>query len=116
MNKEEVIKELLKDFRTNVETSLWYNKDEIEVSFIFKKKHSLVRKNNTCNRRIIMETRIGKIVGYLGSYVTYNFVFKRNKIKLQCDFSLAKIHDIGTIEEAVYYNTKKALETFLEEV
>jgi len=116
MNKEEVIKELLQDFfnYVNIQFSVIKDKDEIEIKVIFKKKHNLIIKNVVHDRLIVMSTQIGKITGYLGSLVTYDFIFKRRKIIIQCTFFLAKIQDIGTIEEAVYHNIKKALEICLE--
>lgn len=109
MNKEEVIKELLKDFEKylSIDVSIEKGKDEVEISVVLSKRY-----DNIGVFYIIRDMK--EIEGYLGKIKCGGKTYINN-INVICKFSLAKIQDIRTIEEAVYFNTKKALEILLEE-
>jgi len=106
MDKKETIKKLLENFQENVDISIFFTKEEAKIKSIFV---------TDCKKfNIISKTWEEK--GYLSNKIYLHCCTFERHIAVTCDFSLAKIHDIGVIEEEIYNNTKKALETFLEEV
>jgi hypothetical protein len=106
MVKEDVIKELLSNFSKHVIISLSFEKSKVNISSTFLKKYKYKNIN-------LQNT---KMKGYLEVPVKCSYVCNQGICQVMCNFSISKIHDIETIEEAVYYNTKKVLEFFIEDV